>query len=810
MKAKGPETGPLHGYTVVELSTGIAGSYCTKLLADGGARVIKVESPQGDPLRRWSASGAATESGDDGALFSFLACSKHSVVADSGDAGDMALVNDLLAAADAVVWSRGSAVADCDAFTPAALRRSHPHLIVTSITPFGLEGPWRDRPATEFTLQAWSGGIVGLGRGSPDRAPVFVGGQVGEYLAGAYASAATLASQLRGGGELLDLSMLEVQILGLTYFPVTYFQMLGRPWRDARKITVPGVAKAKDGLVDLGCGTAQQWFDLCAMMGHQEWIDEDSPLSITEQANEKAEEIYAWVRHQTVDEIRDLATAFRIPNAPVANGANIADLDHFRERRSLIANPRNGFRQPGHPYRTQPTLLRPPKPAPRLGEHTAQYRQSRPARRHVKLDSGADHLPFKGLRVLDMTTFWAGPACTHFLSMLGAEVIHVESTRKPDGTRLIAGIPVTEDRWWEKSPIYSALNTNKKGLTLDLQTAAGRDLLRRFIATCDVVVENFTPRVLDQIGLDFATVQALRPDAILLRMPGFGLDGPWRDNPAFAYVIEAASGVSWLTGYPDRNPYEPYSVGDPNAGVHALNALLLALEFRRRTGRGALIEASMVDAALNIAAEQVVEYSAYGALLQRAGNRGPTAAPQNLYRTADVDEFGRLDSWVAIAVANDEQWASLCEALGRPSWTLDSGLSDAVGRRAQHDLIDKHLGAWCQGRSGDKIVERLWDAGVPVAKVLQPHRQTEIPQLQFRGFFEDVDHPVNRAAAHSTVPVRFSAGPERFHLQPAPLLGEHNDELLTEIGLKDHEIAELVAEGVIGSTPGGARKAATR
>jgi crotonobetainyl-CoA:carnitine CoA-transferase CaiB-like acyl-CoA transferase len=806
-----PETGPLHGYTVVELSTGIAGAYCTKLLADGGAQVIKIESPQGDPLRDWSASGARIEPGSDGALFGFLACSKHSVVADPAIDDDVELVNDLLGAADAVVWSRGSTVADCDVFTPHAQRRSHPHLAVMSITPFGLEGPWRDRPATEFTLQAWSGGIIGLGRGSPDRAPVFVGGQVGEYLAGAYASAAMLASRLRGGGELLDLSMLEVQILGLTYFPVTYFQMLGRPWRDARKVTVPGIATAKDGLVDVGCGTAQQWFDLCAMTGHQDWIDEDSPLSITEQANEKAEEIYAWVRSQTVAEIRDVASAFRIPNAPVANGANIADLDHFQERRSFVANPRNGFRQPSPPYRMQPALLRPPQPAPRLGEHTGLYRQSRPAVRQPSTPNGvADGLPLKGLRVLDLTTFWAGPSCTHFLAMLGAEVIHVESTRKPDGARLIAGVPVTEDQWWEKSPIYSALNTNKKGLTLDLQTAPGRDLLRRFIATSDVVVENFTPRVLDQVGLDFPAVQALRPDAILLRMPGFGLDGPWRDNPAFAYVIEAASGVSWLTGYPDRNPYEPYSVGDPNAGVHAVNALLLALEFRRRTGKGALIEAAMIDAAVNIAAEQVIEYSAYGALLQRAGNRGPTAAPQNLYRTADVDEFGRLDSWVAIAVANDEQWAGLCEALGRPSWALDSALADSAGRRARHDLIDEHLGAWCRDRGGDEIVSRLWDAGVPVAKVLQPHRQNEIPQLQFRGFFEDVGHPMNGPAAHSTVPVRFSAGPDRFHLQPAPLLGQHNHELLGEIGLSQRDIAELEAEGVIGQAPGGARKAATR
>ena len=338
---------PLDGYTVVELSTGIAGAYCTKLLADGGARVIKVESPEGDPLRRWSASGKTIENGSDGALFTFLAGSKHSVVAEPET--DAALVDDLLAAADAVVWSTGSSVAE--SLTPAALRESHPHLLVTSITPFGLEGPWSDRPATEFTLQAWSGGIVGLGRGSADRAPVFVGGRVGDYLAGASASAATLAARMRqletGAGELIDLSMLEAQILGLTYYPVTYFQMLGRPWRDARKLTVPGIARAKDGLVDVGCGTAQQWFDLCAMIGQQDWIDEDSPLSITEMANEKAAEIYSWFETQNADDIRDLATAFRIPNAPVANGANITELEQFQQRGSFVANPRDGFQQPG-------------------------------------------------------------------------------------------------------------------------------------------------------------------------------------------------------------------------------------------------------------------------------------------------------------------------------------------------------------------------------------------------------------------------------------------------------------------------------
>jgi crotonobetainyl-CoA:carnitine CoA-transferase CaiB-like acyl-CoA transferase len=795
---------PLAGYTVVDLSTGIAGAYCTKLLADGGADVIKVESPQGDPLRGWSSSGAVIPAGTDGALFSYLAGSKHSVVAYAELADDIEMVHKLLAAADAVVWSTGSKLAEHESFGPEAIHSAYPHLTVTSITPFGLSGPWRDRAATEFTLQAWSGGIVGLGRGLPERAPVFVGGQVGEYLAGAYASAATLASLCRGSndvaGQLVDLSMLETQILCLTYYPVSYFEMLGRPWRDARRLTVPGVAQAKDGLVDLGCGTAQQWFDLCAMVGHPEWIDEGSALSITEQANIHAEEIYAWVRSTPADEIHDLATAFRIPNAPVANGANVASLDHFRERGSFVRNPRDGFQQPGHPYRLWPEPLREPQPAPRLGEHTAHYRGAETPPR-PRPTGNAKPLPFSGLRILDMTTFWAGPCCTHFMAMLGAEVIHVESARRPDGTRLIAGIPITEEQWWEKSPIFAALNTNKKGLTLDLQSPRGRELLRRLIATCDVVVENFTPRVLDQIGLDFEAVQAIRPDVVMLRMPGFGLDGPWRDNPAFAYAIESASGLSWLTGYPDRPPYEPYSVGDPNAGVHALNGLLLALEQRRRTGQGVFVEAAMVDAALSISAEQIIEYSAYGAVLERAGNRGPTAAPQNLYRAADIDEFGRPDSWVAVAVATDDQWRYLCDALGSPSWAVDPSLSTAAGRRAHEDLIDDQLAAHCQDRAVDDIVATLWNAGVPVAKVMQPHRQTELEQLAFRDFFEELDHPVNGRAKLSTVPMRLSDGPVSFHTQPAPLLGQHNHEVLAGLGVIDAEIAELEADGIIGHTP---------
>jgi crotonobetainyl-CoA:carnitine CoA-transferase CaiB-like acyl-CoA transferase len=789
---------PLDGYTVIDLSVGIAGAYCTKILADGGAAVIKVESPDGDPLRRWSASGADIEPGDDGALFSFLAGSKHGVVVDPHHADDVEMLRRLLGTADAVVWSHGSAIVAVDEFAPASLADAYPQLTVTSITPFGLHGPWKDKPATEFTVQAWSGGVIGLGRGAADRAPLFVAGQIGEWLAGAYAAAGTMA--VRSG--LVDVSMLEAEILALTYYSVSFFDALGRPFRTIRRLTIPGVATAADGLVALGCGTAQQWFDLCAMMGYDEWIDEESELSITEQANIHAEQIYGWVRENAVDDILDLSSAFRIPNAPVGNGANVSSFDQFVERGTFVSNPRDGFIQPGPPYRTTPALVRTPEPAPRLGEHTDRYRS--PTRREGAEIAGATStsgLPFDGLRVLDMTSFWAGPSCTHALAMLGAEVIHVESAGRPDGTRLIAGVPTTEDQWWERSPIFAGLNTNKKSVTIDIRSERGIALLRSLVKTCDVIVENYTPRVLDQIGLDFDAVHQLRPDAIMMRMPGFGLDGPWRDKPAFAYVIEDASGITWLTGHPDQNPVEPYSVGDPNAGVHGLNALILALAHRRRTGQGVRIEAAMVDAALNVAAEQVIEYSAYGTVLQRDGNRGPTAAPQNLYRTCELDEFGRPDDWVAIAVATDEQWSSLVAALGNPPWAADDGLDCPAGRRQHHDEIDDQLGRWCATRTGEEIVETLWNAGVPVAKVMQPHRVGDLPQLIDRGFYERLDHAVNPAARHSTLPMRISSGPPRFHRTSAPLLGQHNHEVFSGLGLNADEIAALEDDGVIGTAP---------
>ncbi len=788
---------PLAGRVVIDLSVGIAGAYATKLLVDSGAQIVKVEDPSGDPLRRWTASGAEFPADEDGALFCFLAGGKVSVVADAAFPADVAGVLDLVASADAVIWSRGSALAAHPSLSPEALRRSHPDVVVTTITPFGLEGPWADRPATDLTLQALSGGLIGLGRGRPDGPLVAVGGQISEWLSGVYAAVGTLVAIAHpvgdSSGDLVDLSMLEVVCSCLTYCPVTFFDMAGRPYREVRSVPSPGVEQASDGLVGLGTGTGQQWLDMCVMVGHPEWASDEERRR---QRWRIAPEVAEWAAQHTVAEILDLATAFRIPHAPIGNGATLPVTDHFVARGSYVTNPRGDFVQPVSPVRGVPSMTRGPELAPRLGTDTGLTTRAAPER----IGRSGRKLPLEGLRVLDLTAFWAGPACTQMMALLGAEVIHVESPTRPDGTRMLTGLPFTEDQWWEKSGIFAALNVNKLGITLDLALEAGREALRRLLATCDVLVENYTPRVLEQIGLGYDTVGELFPDLVMVRMPGFGLDGPWRDNPAFAFVVEDASGLSWLTGHPDDTPLSPYCVGDPAAGVHALFGALVALEHRRRTGQGALVEAAMIDTAINLSAEQVIEHSAYGALLGRDGNRSPAAAPQNCYRTADPDD-GMGSGWVAISVATDAQWRALCDMLGSPEWALDPTLETRAGRQTRHDEIDAHLAAWCGLRSGEHIIDTLVAAGVPVARVRQPHHQADLEQLTLRGYFKSFDHPVTGSARLSTLPFHLELEPAAGGLRRAPLFGEHTDDVLLGAGHTPEDLEALAAARVIARSP---------
>jgi crotonobetainyl-CoA:carnitine CoA-transferase CaiB-like acyl-CoA transferase len=787
----------------LDLSTGIAGAYCTKLLADAGATVVKAEPATGDPLRRLRANGAPVPAGEDGARFRYLHPSKRSLAVDPGSPGDRASMAQLLARAEVVVWSPDGVGAQ-NGLEPATIRAAAPEAIVLAVTPFGLDGPWAGRAATEFTLQAWSGSLGQRGR--PDRPPVSVGGHTGEWASGAFGAAAVLASLLgrprRPGGELLDLSVLEALVATHTNQSVTWRSIARQPQRLTRSLLFPGIERTRDGWVGLMLVTGQQWLDFCVMVGRHDWAQDPSlmqwDLRMTRRA-ELAPAIATWMESRTTEEIIELATLLRIPAAPVANGQTLLELDHLAERSCFATHPGGGFVQPSHPYQLSGSLtLHPFAPAPRLGSLNGQSLpepSSPPVEQGRPLFGGGDGagLPLAGLRVVELTAYWAGPLPGHFVAALGADVIHVESPRRLDGFRYQSARSLEDDLWWEYSGTFQGINANKRGLALDLTTGRGVDAALRLIARADVVIENYSPRVTETWGLTYERMRDVRDDLIFVRMPAYGLTGPWRERGGYAQTLECASGMAWRTGDPGDTPVAPAGPCDPIGGAHALVAMLLALEHRACTGSGVAVEAPMISAALNVTAEQPLEYSAYGVLLNRQGNRSATAVAQNLYRSADMDGEGIRDRWVAIAVETEEQWRALQTVVGVGEF--------AAPPNRDAEAIDAWLARWCDSRSGSEIIESLWPAGIPVALVTMPHEQDQLDQIGWRGYFETVDHPVTGPTVYGSLPVRFSELKQPTIRRPAPLLGEHNREILTEAGFTPAEIAALEADGILGRRP---------
>jgi len=796
---------PLTGTVVLDLSSDIAGAYCTKTLADGGAEVIKLEPPAGDPLRHWARS-RALESDETGALFEFLGCSKKSVLVDPDAEPDQEFVRTLARASDIIVWTPGTVLAQ--ELPPQSLSALAPAAVVCAITPFGMSGPWAGRAAAELSLQAWSGGIYG--RGKPTRPPVHVGGRPGLWIAGICAAVGILAARYRaeerGVGELLDVSVLDALTLASHMYPVTITSAreslgIAPPPHRPRGIPIPAIHRARDGWVGFMVVTAAMWDSFCLLCGHPEWREDGSLRAYAGRRARRAEleaAIDEWAASNTVAEILEFAALLRVPAAPVSDGRTVTEVEHFQARGFYRPNPRSGIPQPAPPYIFDGSLATtPPAPAPLLGEHTEEVHRRTLTPKAVAAAPPPARLPFEGLRIADFTAFWAGPIVGHFFAMLGAEVIHIESPRSPDGMRGHSLRGVDEEQWWEYTPVFHGPNTNKLGATIDMGTEEGRGLARKLIAECDVVIENFSPRVIEHWGLDYDALKAVRSDIILLRMPAFGLSRPRRDRTGYAPNLEQSWGLAWMTGYPDDAPQAPNGMCDPLAGTHATAALLFALQHRRHTGEGCRIEVPMVSSALNIAAEQVLEYHAYGQVLERDGNQGQDA-PHNLYLANDVDEAGQRDVWVAIAVESDQHWQALRDALGRPDWSRPPALETAKCRHAAREQLDEQLAAWCAVRSSTEIADRLGDAGVPVGIVIDPGQAHRLVHHQARGTYQKVTHPLCGEELHIAYPVRFSSGPEQFHRKPAPLLGQHNVSLFAGLlGVSPEEIAALSESGVI-------------
>jgi crotonobetainyl-CoA:carnitine CoA-transferase CaiB-like acyl-CoA transferase len=765
-------TSPLAGLRVVDLSTGIAGGYAGRMLADAGASVLKIEVGEGDPLRRWSPSGA--EVGDAGGLFQFLHRGQECIRCLS-----LGQVADRLDAAEIII-------ADGDPADPAVLDRGRSGgQVVVAVSAYGLTGPAAGRPSSELVLQAESGSLAT--RGHPSDPPMMAGGRTTEWISGAYAAAGALAAVLGGVGELVDVSMLEVaHVAGTAYGPL-YHQLADRPpiRSVARTVESVEIHPTANGWIGFTTNSGQQFRDFLVLIERPDLLG-DTKLASVGGRMARLEEwtgiVNGWTSRLTTEEILDRASILRIPAAPVLDAASVTELPHLVERHVFRRSDDGTFVYPRPPWRLD-------------GHDPAEDGDGEEPGGFAEV-SATGRLPLEGIRVLDMTAWWAGPASTHLLASLGADVIHLESTGRPDGMRMTGGIFHAKGDWWERSPFFLSVNSNKRDLTLDLTTEGGREVLERLLRESDVLVENFSPRVFDNLGLSWETVHEINDQLLVVRMPAFGLDGPWRDRPGFAQTMEQLSGLAWLTGWRDGQPHNQRGPCDPNGGIHAAFAAMCGVVARRRDGQGHLIEVPFIEVALNAAAEQIVEYSSTGVVLARDGNRAPTGAPQGVYPCSGVEQ------WLALSVETDAQWGGLRAALGEPGWATGEGLDTHAGRWAGHDMIDAELAVWASERTLEDALRALLAQGVPAGQVRDPRLAGDHEQLVARRFFETLDHPIVGLQPFASLPFRFGSVTSWLR-RPAPTLGQHNGEILGELGYGEEEIERLEIDGIIGTSPVG-------
>jgi crotonobetainyl-CoA:carnitine CoA-transferase CaiB-like acyl-CoA transferase len=575
----------------------------------------------------------------------------------------------------------------------------------------------------------------------------------------------------------VDVSMLEAHLSTLA-FPMLVFERMQSLGVSANVRASPmlGIVRAADGWIGINCLTGQHWLDVCAMLGLPEYGEHQVPIMM---GGPERDEFFAaaepWLAQQPVMELLELCQALRIPAAPVGDGRTILGFPQYVERGFFEKNTGSDveFVQPGPPCRFSTTPARsaaPPASAPPTDPE----------------------LPFADLRVLDLSTFWAGGYVTSFLGAFGADVVKVESIQRPDGFRYQGVFPSDGDAWYERGGMWQATNLDKRDITLDLGSDAGRELALRLVETADVVVENFSPRVLDEFGLGYDQLVDVKPDVILVRMPGFGLEGPWRDYVGWALGFEQTAGMAAATGYPDGPPRSLQGPADPIVGAHATVALLAALEHRRRTGEGRQIEVAQIEVAACVTAEPVIEYSMNAVVSEREGNR-QRGVVQGVYPAAGED------TWVALTVRDDADWAALTRVMGRPELAGDPRYASQAQRIAAHDEIDEIVASWSATRAADELVDELQAQHLPAARVLTMDRMYDEPQLTARGFYTELEHPISGPRRFPGWPMRFSRGPAHHHRRRAPTLGEHNTEILgDELGLTSDELAALREQRVIG------------
>lgn len=797
---------PLSKVKVIELGILPAAAFCGRMFADFGADVLKVEPSDGDPGRQTAPLVDAGEGRRESAYFSYLNVRKRSVIfAQAAVQGTPpAGLSELLDQADVLIDSLSPDERLAMGVDHQALRASNPRLVILGMSWFGEDGPYRDFAGTDAICRALAGAthLVGPQEGPPTPAPDYQASNVAGLTA-FIAAMAGLQRQGRGSYRF-ELSVLESAIT-LTDYDIALSWAAGR--RDQRLgnnrffPNYPlGIYPCKQGWIGVTVVTPVQWRTFCHLLGIEDlatdprYVERNGRLAASDELEARFKPAFL---EKTADEWFALAIKHMIPMVVVPQMPDLlADEEHQRrqvfERLNIGAH---SYLSPANPLRLSATPPARNGRVPSAGEDSAHWKHPQPERAAPAPASADTPPPLQGIRIVDLSMGWAGPLATRHFADLGADVIKIEACQYPDWWRGVDDRPIVfEQRLYEKSAYFNVMNRNKRSITLDLTTPKGVELVKALIRKADIVIDNYSAGVLEKLGLGHDTLERLKPGLIMLSMPAFGTDGPWRNCRAYGSTLEQASGLPQVVGRPQDPPMLNHiAYGDPIGGLHAASALLVALHHARRSGQGQRIVLSQVECMLTMVAPWLIQAHATGEAPERHGDGHPSYAPHGSYQCRGED------AWVLIAVTGNDSWAALCEVIGRPDLAGSPALLSTEGRRTQGELLRDAIEKWTLTQTPDSAMTALQKNGVAAGASRLPTDLLQDPHLIERGFWKWIDRAHVGSHPQPSTGYR-EASLERVPMRPAPTLGESNTDVLQNmLGLSNQELDGLEAESIIGT-----------
>jgi crotonobetainyl-CoA:carnitine CoA-transferase CaiB-like acyl-CoA transferase len=817
-------SGPINGFRALDL-TDAKGFLCGKIMGDLGVDVIKIEKPGGDLSRNKPPFFHDVLDPEKSLYWFAYNTNKRGITLDIESNDGQRVFKRLVENADFVLESFPPGYMAKLGLDYEHLTEIHPEIIMTSITDFGQTGPYAKYKGSDLVLQAL--GLMLSQIGDADRAPVRISVPQAYMHASADAAEGTLMAHyyrgLTGQGQYVDVSAMESVIWASNWSLPTWdaskteLKRLGSLTGFSGRVT-PQVWKCKDGWVifTLQAGMIgardnpklTDWMNsegmAPALMRGKDWINWDWMKATCAELDTMIDAITKFFLNHTKSEIQDQATKRRIILYAVSSITDILENIQLKDREFWVDvyhdELADTFTYPGAFAKFSRTSIASPHRAPLIGEHNDEILKNIQKsfdgiRKSNKTVSDADTSrkqtsALKDLIVIGFVTDGVGPLLTKGLAINGATVVHVESEKRPDGTRMrtpfkdnVPGI----DRGYR----FAQTNTDKYDMSLNLKHPRAKEVTRKLIETADVIVENYRPGVMKKFGLSYEEVSAINPSIIMVSLSSQGQTGPFHTTAAYGPHLAGYAGFTALAGWPDRGPVNVGPYTDMVAPHFGIIAVLAALDYRRRTGEGQYIDLSQCEAGCHFLAPALLDYTMNGKVQTRAGNKSACTAPHGVYRCKGDDR------WCAITVFTDLEWESFCRVIGGPAWTENEKFSTLSARRENEEELNQLVENWTAEHEAEEIMNVMQEAGIAAGAVRNAGAVVEdCPQLKHRHFWWKSEHPEIGTMNIFGSSYTLSKTPYKI-LRPAPRLGEHTGYICSQfLKMTDEEFTDLFVDGV--------------